>query len=44
MQNLAEKAEGRERRAHLIERLTDALIRYSDMAKPGPLVVESGSK
>ncbi|MFP8879253.1 MAG: sulfatase-like hydrolase/transferase [Myxococcota bacterium] len=40
MKNLAGKPEGRDRRAHLTERLADALIQYSDLAKPGPLVVE----
>ncbi|MGE4607699.1 MAG: sulfatase/phosphatase domain-containing protein, partial [Myxococcota bacterium] len=40
MKNLAGKPEGRDRQAHLTERLADALIQYSDLAKPGPLVVE----
>jgi hypothetical protein len=28
---------------HLTERLTDALIQYSDLARPGPLTVAEAS-
>ncbi len=40
MKNLAGKPEGRDRQAYLIERLADALIQYTDLAKPGPLTVD----
>jgi hypothetical protein len=39
MKNLAGKPEGRDRQAYLTERLADALIQYSDLAKPGPLTI-----
>jgi len=39
MNNLAGKPAGRDRQTHLTDRLAGALIRYSDLAKPGPLVV-----
>ena len=39
MSNLAGKPGGRDRQAHLSERLTDALIQYSPLAKPGNLVM-----
>ena len=32
--NLAHRPEGRDRREHLADRLTDALLRYSDLARP----------
>ena len=35
--NLASRPEGRDRRFHLGERLTDSLLRYSDIARPGVL-------
>jgi arylsulfatase A-like enzyme len=39
MQNLAGTARGRDRQTQLADRLTDALIQYSDLARPGPLNV-----
>ena len=35
--NLGAKPEGSERRAHLSERLADALLQYSDLSRGGPL-------
>ena len=37
MTNLAAKPGGRERREHLSDRLTDALLRYQDDSPGGPL-------
>jgi arylsulfatase A-like enzyme len=38
MNDLADRPEGQERQQHLSERLMDALIRYSDLARAGALV------
>jgi arylsulfatase A-like enzyme len=39
MNDLADQPAGRDRRAHLTERLAAALLRYTDLSKPGPLVL-----
>ena len=41
MNDLSGRPEGRDCEAHLADRLTDALIQYTDLSKPGPLVLET---
>ena len=41
MNDLSGRPEGRDCEAHLADRLTDALIQYTDLSKPGPLVLDT---